>query len=79
MKTVEMTLGEALAIILLCLAIIFALTCFHLWLWGVIAVKIFGLPALNFWQFVGLKILARSLFGSAMSLPYRFAIREEEK
>lgn len=27
------------------------------WLWGIIAVGIFGLPALSFWQMFGLKIL----------------------
>ena len=35
-------------------------------LWGAIAVKIFGLPALTFWQFYGLMILLHILFpGSA--------------
>ena len=32
------------------------------WLWGIIAVGVFGLPALTFWQFYGLIILMRILF-----------------
>lgn len=31
-------------------------------LWGAIAVKIFGLPELTFWQFYGLMILLHILF-----------------
>lgn len=31
------------------------------WLWGIIAVGVFGLPALNFWQMLGLKLLLRWL------------------
>lgn len=30
------------------------------WLWGIIAVGIFNLPALSFWQFFGLQVLIRT-------------------
>lgn len=55
-------------IILLVLAIVFGFCCLTWWiewlLWGAIVVKIFGLPALTFWQMAGLDIL----FG--MLIPY---------
>ena len=31
------------------------------WLWGVIAVAVFGLPALTYWQIIGLIILLKIL------------------
>ena len=39
-------------------------TILGLWLWGVIAVGVFGLPALTFWKFVGLEILLYILLPS---------------
>lgn len=30
---------------------------FYLWLWNVLAAGLIGLPVLNFWQFIGLRIL----------------------
>lgn len=32
------------------------------WLWGVIAVSIFGLPELTYWQFAGLYVICNMLF-----------------
>lgn len=37
------------------------------WLWGVIMVGIFGLPALTFWQFYGLIVLLHILLPSPIS------------
>ena len=38
-----------------------------LWLWGIIAVGIFGLPALTFWQMFGLVWLIRLILPSNIS------------
>lgn len=38
-----------------------------LWLWGIIAVGIFGLPALTFWQMFGLVWLVRLILPSNIS------------
>lgn len=53
------TFGQAVAVLVATIAIIAALWIFLHWLWGIIAVAIFGLPQLSFWQFVGLTILIR--------------------
>ena len=37
------------------------------WLWGIIAVGIFGLPALTFWQMFGLVWLVRLILPSNIS------------
>lgn len=51
------------AIVILIFALVFALL--GAWigvaLWGAIMVKVFGLPALTFWQFYGLMILLHIL------------------
>lgn len=49
--------GYIITIILLCLFELLLGT----WLWGVIAVGIFGLPALTWAQFLGLQILLNIL------------------
>ena len=36
------------------------------WLWGAIAVAVFGLPALNFWQMLGLRVLISLIFPSTI-------------
>ena len=49
-----------LTIILLILAIIgifFLSNTIAVWLWGIIAVEVFHLPVLTFWQMVGLRVL----------------------
>lgn len=70
------TVGEFFGLLLLIIAIWFALTTFYLWLWKVIAVGIFGLPQLSFWQFVGLELLTRSL--TAHNDIGQFKIKERE-
>lgn len=37
------------------------------WLWGLIMVPVFGLPALGYWQMFGLMWLLRLLFGRSGS------------
>lgn len=66
-NNVRTTVVLMIAFILFCIAIWFAGTSFYLWLYGVIAVKIFGLPALSFWQFVGLEMLCSALFKNTVS------------
>lgn len=82
MKKIEInSLGEACAYLIFLIAVIFALLVFQFWLWKVIAVEIFCLPALNFWQFIGLKILLRELFGNFYSNDnnlIKFKMKEEE-
>ena len=56
--------GECLGLLLLVFAIWLALITFHLWLWNVIAVAIFGLPELTFWQFIGLNILVKGFIST---------------
>lgn len=51
-------------VIFLCLFIYAAIGC---WLWGLIMVPVFGLPALGYWQMFGLMWLLRLLFGRSSS------------
>lgn len=61
----SMGCGELIFIILLALIIVFGFCCLTWWiellLWGAIAVEVFGLPALTFWQMAGLDILLSML------------------
>lgn len=46
----------------LVIAILFVIfNAIAVWLWGIVAVGVFGLPALSFWQMLGLKLLLRWL------------------
>ena len=60
---------ESVLVAIIALAIALVLALLGAWigvaLWGAIAVKIFGLPALTFWQFYGLMILLHILFPGA--------------
>lgn len=67
MRSAGTTFLFLLAFITFAVAIWFALTTFYLWIYGVVAVKIFGLPALSFWQFVGLEMLCTHFFKSPVS------------
>ena len=57
----SMSCGKLIFIILLTLVIFFGICCLAWWiewlLWGVIMVKVFGLPVLTFWQMAELDIL----------------------
>ena len=44
-------------------ALCFIYAAIGVWLWGLIMVPIFGLPALGYWQMFGLMVLLRMLFG----------------
>lgn len=50
-------IGVALLILLISLVLALVGAWIGVALWGAIAVKIFGLPELTFWQFYGLMIL----------------------
>jgi len=52
-----------LAILALVLIIVFIVTGIGVMLWTGIAVAIFHLPPLTFWQFLGLWLLCHILFG----------------
>lgn len=55
-------IGVALIILLIGLVLALVGAWIGVALWGAIAVKIFGLPELTFWQFYGLMILLHILF-----------------
>lgn len=55
------SLGLAVGMFILALIANLILAAIGVWLWGIIAVSIFGLPALTYWQFYGLLILIRIL------------------
>ena len=66
------TLGEALALIfvaaitiVICSFLYAAIGC---WLWGLLIVPVFGLPALTFWQFFGIMCLIRCFVPLNMSI-----------
>lgn len=50
---------------LLIIAIAIGINFFAVWLWGVIAVGIFGLPALGFWSMFGLRFLLSIILPSS--------------
>ena len=47
---------------IMAIGVIFGLAAIGWWLWGLIAVGIFALPALTYWQFFGLYWLCGLLF-----------------
>ena len=65
-------IGVALFILLITLILALVGAWIGVALWGAIAVKIFGLPGLTFWQFYGLMILLHIL------LPGRGIQRKEK-
>ena len=54
-----MILGAILLFIILCLLG----AAIAMWLWNVIMVPVFGMPALGYWQTYGIMILAKLIFG----------------
>lgn len=44
-------------IVIVAIVFFIGLNFIAVWLWGAIAVGVFGLPALGFWQMLGLRIL----------------------
>lgn len=54
-------IGAAIVILLFALVLALLGTWIGVALWGAIMVKVFGLPALTFWQFYGLIILLHIL------------------
>ena len=63
-----MSAGEIVGIILSIIVLILLELLVGLYLWGTIAVAIFGLPSLSAWQFLGLLVLIKILFGNGMSV-----------
>ena len=54
-------LGLSVGFIILALIVNLILAAIGVWLWKVIIVAVFGLPALTYWQFYGLLVLIRIL------------------
>lgn len=56
------TICTIIGAILLIVVCLFITTWIALWLWNIIAIPIFGAPALTFWQMYGLMWLVRLFF-----------------
>ena len=56
-------LGGCLVVFIVIFLSLFIYAAIGCWLWGLIMVPIFGLPALGYWQMFGLMWLLRMLFG----------------
>ena len=54
-------LGIAIGVLIIALLLALVGAWIGVALWGAIAVKVFGLPSLTFWQFYGLMILLHIL------------------
>ena len=82
-KTIKRMNASGIAVLILVfivvLGLFFGLMCIFnaigLWLWTTIAVNIFGLPALTFWQFFGLNWLCTFLFKGR--IPVNFNSKEK--
>lgn len=57
--------GAVVALVLIAIGLLFFVNWIGWLLWGAIAVAIFSLPALSYWQFWGLSILCHILFVSS--------------
>lgn len=66
-KTESAGCGIAILTLLLVIGLAFFFAWIGWLLWGAIAVSVFGLPALSYWQFFGLYILCNILFKSHSS------------
>ena len=56
-------LGGCLVVFIVIFLSLFIYAAIGCWLWGLIMVPVFGLPALGYWQMFGLMWLLRMLFG----------------
>lgn len=56
-------LGGCLVVFFIVFLSLFIYAALGCWLWGLIMVPVFGLPALGYWQMFGLMWLLRMLFG----------------
>lgn len=69
---------ELAGFIIATLGLLFVSVVFQVWLWKVIAVAIFGLPQLSFWQMVGLDFLIDMfLYGREMT-NVEFQVKNKE-
>jgi hypothetical protein len=60
-------LGGCLVVFIVVFLSLFIYAAIGCWLWGLIMVPVFGLPALGYWQMFGLMWLLRLLFGRSSS------------
>lgn len=60
-------LGGCLVVFIVIFLSLFIYAAIGCWLWGLIMVPVFGLPALGYWQMFGLMWLLRLLFGRSGS------------
>ena len=65
MEKVLIFLSSVVIGLLLVFLSIFIYAAIGCWLWGLIMIPIFNLPALSYWEIFGLMWLLRLLFGSS--------------
>lgn len=71
---------ELFLAILLVIGFLFGIACIEVgiatWLWGIIAVEIFGLPALTFWEMFALRFLIWLIFPTSTASTIAKIIKE---
>lgn len=64
----EIGCGAAILIALLLIGLLFLGPAITMWLWNWIAVSLFGLPVIGYWQAFGLQWLCHILFGHTVTV-----------
>lgn len=64
----EIGCGAAILIIIGLVALLFLGPAITMWLWNWIAVSLFGLPVIGYWQAFGLQWLCHILFGHTVTV-----------
>lgn len=64
----EIGCGTVILIIIGLIALLFLGPAITMWLWNWIAVSLFGLPVIGYWQAFGLQWLCHILFGSTVTV-----------
>lgn len=54
--------------VILVIALLFLSSAITMWLWNWIAVSLFGLPVIGYWQAFGLQLLCHILFGRTVTV-----------
>ena len=57
-----------IAVVLLVIALIFVGPLVIMWLWNWLAVDLFSLPVIGYWEAFGLKLLCQILFGRIVTV-----------
>lgn len=60
-----------LGLIMIYLVVFVIINFFAWWLWGIVAVGYFALPALSFWQILGLRVMCYFIIPTRLSATTR--------